>query len=257
MTEFSNKDFIDFIDEFNEYLLPITEISKPKNSNQSLIYNKFKMFSFDDMCKKYPIMKKNTPKSMDALHYEIDENDKLTLYLIEFKTFSMINDKSTYTTLNALYNKLKKLNTKTIDSYSTQKIISDRFLKEFEIIKKHFRDSIESDLILKPLESIFVSLPWLYDEYVKNNTSAVKKDIRNYLNSIDIRLVIFINRYAPNTNISANRLSAHTIDNRLKSEYNRLYLSNVIADDNQRILSKDRFSYFIQKEKLKEITPLK
>lgn len=254
MDKLSIKDFTDFLNHFkDDYFRTITEISKPKNRNKSLVDNKFKMFSFDDMCRKYPSMNALPPKTMDALYYKLDEEGKLTLYLIEFKTTNIEGNKSTYALIEAIHRKLKSLNNRTIDRYSDEKIISDNTLKKFTKIKDHYVDSIELDLILKPMESILVAIPWLYEEYCKENESIERKDIRTFLNEIDIKLVVFINRYSPHKNTSADRLSPHPIDNKLKSEYKRLCLSNVIVDDKERIFSQDRFSYFIEKEQLVEI----
>lgn len=102
---------------------------------------------------------------------------------------------------------------------------------------------------MKPIETIFVALPWLYELYCEDKGIEMK-DFRKYLDNINIRLIVFINRYAPHENISADRLSAHRIDNSVKEVYNRLYLSGIIGEDNERILSGDRFEYFIQKENL-------
>ena len=251
MNQFTNEDFIEFLNSFkDDYFMPVTEISKAKTGNrQPLIWNNHQMFSLDDMCKKYDLIKKNLPKTMDAIEFKIDDEDKLTLYLIEFKNFKIENEDSTYKLINALYNSLKKKNNKTIDDYTDEKIISDKFLKNFEYIKNHFVDSIEFDLKMKPIETIFVALPWLYEQYCEDKGFA-KKDFRKYLDSIDIRLIVFINRYAPHVNISANRLSSHQIDNAIKTQYNRLYLSGIIAEDSERILSYDRFDYFLKKEDL-------
>ena len=255
MDSLTNEEFIEFLGSFkDEYYSSITEISRAKTGRKKpLVYNNFKMFSFDDMCKKYDLINKHLPKTMDAIHFEIDENDKLTLYLIEFKRFSMTGTYSSYQEMEALYKSLKKKNKKTISPKSDEKIISNKFLKKFEDVKNHFVDSIEFNLRMKPLESILVSLPWLYDEYCKNNENITKKDIRKFLDNIDIKIFVFIYRYAPRRNVSANRLSVHSIDNALKSQYNRLFLSGVIAKDKERILSHDRFDYFIKKEKLSEI----
>lgn len=207
---------------------------------------------FDEMCKKYSVMQKHLPKTMDALHYEIDESGKLTLYIIEFKNFSIDGEESTYKDLEVLKKKIwKKKNKRTVDFYSNEKLISDKFLKKFNFIKNHFVDRIEFDLKVKPMETILVALPWLYDEYCKDN-GIVKKDFRKYLNDIDIRLVVFVNRYAPKRNISAAKMSAHAIDNALKEQYTRLELSNVIKQDNNRIMAEFQFPTFIKKEKLTE-----
>ena len=252
MDPLTNEEFIKFLCSFkDEYYCPVTEISRAKTGNkQPLIHSEFKMLSFDDMCRKYDLIKKHLPKTMDAIHFEVDENDKLTLYLIEFKNFSMTDRYSTYQEIEALHRSLKKKNKKTVDPESEEKIISNTFLRKFENVKKHFVDSIEFDLRMKPLESILVSLPWLYDEYCNNNEDIDKKDIRKFLNNADIKLIVFINRYAPRNNVSADRLSAHSIDNALKSQYLRLSYSGVIVRGQERILSRDRFDYFIKKGRI-------
>lgn len=250
MNQLTNDDFIEFLESFKkDYFIPVTEISRAKTGKmQPLIYNHHHMFSLDDMCKKYGLIRNNLPKTMDAIDFKIEEG-KLILYLIEFKNFSMVNTYSTYQQMEGLYRKLKEKNMKTIDMYSDEKIISDNFLRNFESVKNHFVDSIEFDLKMKPLETIFVALPWLYDQYCEDK-GKVKKDFRKYLEDIDIRLIVFVNRYAPHENISANRLSAHRIDNAVKIQYQRLFLAGIIADDNERILGRDRFDYFLKKENL-------
>ncbi len=251
MDQLTNEDFIEFLESFkDEYFCSVTEISKAKTgSHRPLIRNNYKMFSFDDMCRKYKLIRSHLPKTMDAIEVKIDENNELTLYLIEFKNFSMVGTSSTYSQIKAMYKSLKKKNQQKIDDYSDEKIISDKFLTKFEFIKKHFVDSIEFNLKMKPLETIFVALPWLYELYCEDKGIEMK-DFRKYLDNINIRLIVFINRYAPHENISADRLSAHHIDNSVKELYNRLYLSGIIGEDNERILSSDRFDYFIKKENL-------
>lgn len=250
MNQLSIQEFEDFFSSFRDkYYTSITEISRAKTGRmRPLIHSDFRMFSLDGMCKKYSFVKNHLPKTVDAVHYE-NRAGKITLYLIEFKNFSMKGSFSTYRLLDSLYNKLEKKNHQYLND---AKIISDNFLNQFNLIKNHFVDSIEFDLRMKPLETILVSLPWLYEEYCKDNSLPIK-DFRAFLEKIDIKLIVFINRYAPHNNISANRLSAHKIDNALKNQYDRLFFSGVIVDDKQRILPHDRFDYFIKKEKLTEI----
>ena len=241
------QDFIDFFESFrDEYYFSITEISRAKTGEkQPLINSDFRMFSLDDMCQRYSRLKKHTPKTVDAVHFE-KRKGKLTLYLIEFKNFSMKGSFSTYNLLDVLYNKLEEKN------QNDESNISDGFLRQFDLIRNHFVDSIEFDLRMKPLETILVSLPWLYEEYCKDKKIPVK-DFRAFLENIEIKLIVFIKRYSPYRNVSANRMSAHKIDNALKNQYNRLFYSGVIAYDKQRILSHDRFDYFVEKEQLSEI----
>ena len=253
MDKLTNDEFIQFMDSFKDkYFLPVSEISKSKDEKEiSLVDNSFKMFSLDDMCKKYKSIRDNLPKTMDAIHYEIDETGKLTLFLIEFKNFSIEGNHSIYSELEALYLNLKKKNKKTIDEYSSEKIISNNFLKKFKNIKNHFIDSIEFDLKMKPLETIFVALPWLYEEYCTHE-KIPKKDFRKFLEKNNIRLIIFVNRYSPKHNISSVRMSAHAIDNALKEQFKRLELSHIIQKDNQRIKAEFQFSNFLKKEHLTE-----
>ena len=130
MDQLTNEDFIEFLDSLKEdYFCSVTEISKAKSgSRRPLIWNNHKMFSFDDMCKKYELIRNHLPKTMDAIEFKIDGNNELTLYLIEFKNFNMVGSNSTYSQIEAMYKSLKKKNKKTIDDYSDEKIISDKFL---------------------------------------------------------------------------------------------------------------------------------
>ena len=73
MDQLTNEDFIEFLDSFkDDYFCSVTEISKAKSGSRSpLIWNNHKMFSFDDMCKKYELIRNHLPKTMMQLNLRL------------------------------------------------------------------------------------------------------------------------------------------------------------------------------------------
>ena len=72
MDELSVSEFVDFFTSFrDEYYFSITEISRAKTGRmEPLIFSDFRMFSLDDMCKRYGKNRNHRPKTVDAVHFE-------------------------------------------------------------------------------------------------------------------------------------------------------------------------------------------
>ncbi len=241
MSQLTNKEFIDFIESFkDEFYIPITEISKSMGDrNESLVVNDFQMYSLDDICKKSLKFKNNLPKTTDAIFYRIDNENKMIFYIIEFKFYNLERE-STYNVLDVIYEKLEKKNQQTFE-YSNKKIISDGLLNKFELIKNNFVDSVEVSLRLKPIETIMVALPILYEEYCEKN-NITPKNLEEYLKNIDVKFYIFFNRY--DKNISADRFFGHSVENKLKHQFERLKMVNIIND--YFIRTRGEFDVFIK-----------
>ena len=238
-----NDDFIKFLKNFDDsFLMPVSEISRSHSGNRDiLIHNSIEMYSLDDICKESRMLKSNLPKTTDALWYKV-EDGKLTLYIIEFKFFNIDSDDSSYRYLNVIYEKLKSLN-RPIDHYSDEKIISDSFLEHFVKIKDNFVDSVEVSLRLKPYETLMIALPLLFKEY-----NGDIKEFKHYLEDIDVKLYVFVNRVASNRNISAERSYIHSINNALNSQYFRLKQADLITYFS--IRAAHQFSEFLRRENL-------
>lgn len=243
-----NQDFVNFLNSYNEnYLIPVSRISKSfTTQGDSLIENQFKMYSLDDICKDCSILKSNLPKTTDAIAYKIEESGEITFYIIEFKFFNMDSNRSSYVLLETIHNSLKKKNM-AVDK-SDNKLISNSLLKKYELVKRNFVDSVEFSLRLKPFETIMIALPILYEDYCSNLRDCSKKDFRNFLNNINIKLVIFVNKTAPHTDIVNDRYKVHSITNALKHQYDRLKIADVICE--WQIKAAHQFDEFIMSEEL-------
>lgn len=200
--EFTSKDFIEFLESFREEIYTdehfrkhnlfdkITEISrKDGGKREPLIEREFKMFSLDDMCHACNLLKTNTPKTTDALFYKKNDDETLSLYFIEFKYHNLDNPdwKDTFDTIvdeiNASTNKNKF---KCISKYKYQ----------LTKIKQYYGDEVEHKLILKPIESIEIVVPALYEEYCQKEDES-QKDIKTYLKNVEKRVFVFVSDYSP------------------------------------------------------------
>ena len=108
-------------------------------------------------------------------------------------------------------------------------------------------DEVEHKLILKPIESIYVVVPALYEEYCKEKGCS-KKDIKNFLIDIEKRFFVFVSDYSPKgkENISKNRIQ--TSGDKLNMYYERLKQGNLI--DYYEIYHRDDWDTFIKNEHL-------
>ena len=246
MNLLTNDDFINFLNSFkSEYCKPISEISKSKTKKaDSVVEFDMNMLSFDDICQNSPKLNKQLPTSVDAIDYHVDGDDNLTFYIIEFK-YHDLNEDKVYKNLVQVHNALKNKNKKYYE-FSDRKIISDSILKKFETVREHFMDSVEVNLILKPLETINIDLPILYEEYCNNHPEVIKKDLKGYLNSIPIKLVVFVRTY--DKNYQHDNYEAQRMADRLESYYKRFKNANII--ESYSIKPGYKFKNFLKNEHL-------
>lgn len=256
MDEFTDEDFINFLKSFRKEIYTdkffrehnlfdeITEISRKGGGNREpLIERKFKMFSLDDMCHACKLLKKNTPKTTDALFYRKNENGTLSIYLIEFKYHNLNHpDLKDYFELivNDIYPDYDK-------KYNC---ISKEYKEQLIEIKKYFGDDVEHSLILKPIESINIVIPALYEEYCQKNDKTLK-DIKTYLNNVEKRVFVFVHDYSPEGKGNSSKNRIKTSGNKLNMYYERLKQGKLI--DYYKIYHRDDWDDFIKEEQLVEI----
>lgn len=220
MDTLKNSEFIKFIESFkhgyyieskqgeeiiHNFYDSITELSKSETEQaDSLIENKFEMYALDWICKDCQNMKGNTPSTTDAIFCKEQPDGKLLLHLIEFKFLS----KTPYG------DKLEFIDDEVMEK-NRKAHFSKQFFTYLNDIKKDFKDNIEFTLRLKPFETIFIVLPKLYENYCKEE-GKTKKDIRLYLNNIDIKYWVFLG------NKSDNETNVQAMANTLRKPYLRL-----------------------------------
>lgn len=192
--------FVNFLESFPQFYKKAHIIAE-NNEGISILptgkgRNEFKMYSLDDICHSCSIFKEGdvwfTPKTTDALWYKkIKEN--FFIFLIEFKGDYLCKNSS---------------KCDLVDVIDTLKIKNDDYNHEFnyeikmlnKIVSK-YSDRMLNGLAAKPLETVTIALPLIYEEYYENNKDSVDYlDIRNFLSSSRIiyRVVSISEDYEPN-----------------------------------------------------------
>ena len=256
MDEFTNEDFIKFIKSFigeiyidkyfrkHKLFDEITEISRKDGGDRTpLIEREFKMFSLDDMCHACELLKGNTPKTTDALFYRQNEDETLSLYFIEFK-YHNLDTPDLKNTFEVIVDDIYP------DYDKKYKCLSKGYKKQLNKIKKYYGDEVEHKLILKPIESINVVIPALYEEYCQKEDKT-PKDIKTYLNNVEKRVFIFVSDYSPGGKENLSRDRGETSGDKINMYYERLKQGNLI--DYYKIYHRDKWDYFIKEEQLVEI----
>ncbi|WP_296866107.1 hypothetical protein [uncultured Methanobrevibacter sp.] len=196
MSNITNDMFIKFIESFSinsKYFDTITEISRSKTGPKDpLIRNDFKMFSLDDICADSKSFGEfNTPKTTDALWYK-EENGKLTLYIIEFKFYSLDNsiDKRK---IEGLRKQVLHINNTFLEDYRFRRnLFNENFFKDFEKFEKYFGNTVDFSLKMKPVETLIYVLPELYKEYCGFNDERDAEDCREFLKGVEKKLYVFL-----------------------------------------------------------------
>ncbi len=188
--------FVEFLESFNEFYWPSHKIAENSKGVSILPHdgekNEFRMYALDEICHSCSIFREGnvrfTPKTTDAIWYKKQE-DNFFIFLIEFKgdflcrtsskcslveVVDSLKNKNYYDELSGEINSLDKI----VDKYS------DRML---------------NGLASKPLETVTIALPLIYEEYYQNN-DVEYLDIRKFLRSSRIiyRVVSISADYEPN-----------------------------------------------------------
>ena len=175
--------FITFLESFPQFYKKAHVIAENKEGISILPTgkgrNEFKMYSLDDICHSCSIFKKGdvwfTPKTTDAIWYK-KINNTFFIYLIEFKGDYLCKNSSKCSL---------------VDVVDTIKIKNEHYNQEFnneiklldKIVSK-YSDSMLNGLAAKPLETVTIALPLIYEEYYNKNKDKVEfLDIRNFLAS--------------------------------------------------------------------------
>lgn len=235
MEPLTNREFKDFIRSHEKFYEEITEISK-NDSGIPLIENDFKMYSLDEMCWDCELLEEYTPKTTDALWFKENLLDgKITLYIIEFK-FHNFNKPNAKDMLKRLGKSVKKSD-----------CASDQFKNNFNKIKNYYGDEVEFSLILKPIESLSIVIPTLYEQYCIDNDLPIK-DIRSFLDNVEKKMIVFISHYDEKRRHNKSKQRVQTMDVGVENNYRRLEKGNII--DYHMIYPSFKFSYFLSYERL-------
>lgn len=204
MDPLTNKEFKEFIKSYEKFYKDITEISM-SDFGESLIENDFKMYSLDEMCWDCKLLEEDTPKTTDALWFKESLDGKITLYIIEFK-FHNFNNPNAKDMLEIMARDVN--DSELEDKY---KCLSDKFKNNLRKIKNYYGDEVEFSLILKPIESLSIVIPTLYEQYCIDN-GIPQKDIRLFLDNIEKRLIVFVSHYDDNKKHNKSKQRVQTMD---------------------------------------------
>lgn len=237
MDDLTNKEFIEFIKSHEKFFKSITEISM-NDYDEPLIENDFKMYSLDEMCWDCKLLEK-APTTTDALYYKEHNDGKLSLYLIEFKfhNFNSPNAKD-----------MLELISKDVNADGNKyNCLSNTYKKYLRKINNYYGDEVLFKLVLKPIESLNIVIPALYEQYCLDNDYPIK-DIRKFLENVEKKLIIFVSHYDDNPHRNKSKQRLQSMDIGLKNNYDRLEQGKLI--DSYEIYARYQFNYFLLTERI-------
>ncbi|MBQ2654620.1 MAG: hypothetical protein IJF83_13790 [Methanobrevibacter sp.] len=195
--------FIKFLESFRQFYWPSHKIAENSKGISILPMgdgkNEFKMYALDEICHSCSIFKEGgvwfTPKTTDAIWYK-KEGENFFIFLIEFKG-DFLCKTSSKCSLVEVVESLKNKN------------YNDEFTREISSLDKivdKYSDRMLNGLAAKPLETVTIALPLIYEEYFQNN-DVEYLDIRKFLASSRIiyRVVSISEDYEPNRQRSRGR----------------------------------------------------
>ena len=249
MSSSSNEKFKKFLESFEKLTHKdrncfdtITEISRKESGRREpLIHCHKKMYSLDDIKDQSKILKDNRPKTTDALYYK-EEDDVLSLYLIEFK-FHNLDDPDPKHTLNDFVKKI-------YDRKKYKCLSEDERFKLYKI-NQYYGDDVNHALILKPLESLKVVIPKLYEEYCKENPDVEVMDIEEYLDNIEKKYFVFVSTYTQERKLNNENERQESRATKLEEHLDRLKDGKII--DHYEIWPRCDFEYFLVIEQLVKV----
>lgn len=188
--------FIDFLKSYSKFYRKAHEIAENSKGISILPMeggkNEFKMYALDDICHSCEIFREGnlliTPKTTDAIWYK-KVGDNFFIFLIEFKGDLLCRNSSKCRLVEVVENLKNKEFSDTIEH--------EIFLLDKILLK--YSDKMLNGLAAKPLETVTVALPLIYEEYYSNN-DVEYLDIRKFLanSRIVYRVVSISEDYEPN-----------------------------------------------------------
>ena len=276
MLKLTNEEFINFFENYNSYLMPLSEMSK-NHLGDSLIDSDIKFYSLDDIVFNMDYNMEMYPKTTDTLYFK-NESGKLVLYIMEFKFMNFIDTKiqakrlfeefkNEYTNTQNFSDELydyfmniiefefefadiedseviaKRLFNQFKVEYAKNQTFNETYLKYFEKIFYSYEDGNLVNIIFKVIETLNIFIPELYEKYCHENNIEVK-DIREYLKDIDKRFMLVLG----NNRQNSMRLRMQTKNKYLTMQLEKLVSAKIIDDFN--IFDKSQFDLFLKSENL-------
>lgn len=170
--------FVEFLQSFNQFYWPshkIAENAKGVSILPESDVTEFKMYALDEICHSCKTFKEGrvlfTPRTTDAIWFK-KQGDNFFIFLIEFKGDYLFKN-SSKCSLVKVVDSLKNKNYNDEISYE---------ISSLDKIVSKYSDKMLNDLAAKPLETVTIALPLIYEEYYANN-DVEYLDIRKFLAS--------------------------------------------------------------------------
>ena len=212
--------FVDFINSFPEFYKKAHEIAENSKGVSILPMddgkNEFKMYSLDEICRSCQIFRQGrlliTPKTTDALWYK-KVNNNFFIFLIEFKGDFLCRASSKCSLVSVL-DRLKVKNEQFNNELSKEIDTLDKILSKYS-------DRMLNGLAAKPLETVTIALPLIYEEYYEKNDVEFL-DIRKFLS--DSRIIYRVVSISPEyvSNRQRTRGKSYRCSNMIPSICKRL-----------------------------------
>ena len=204
MTDLNSEElkFVEFLESFSQFYWPSYRIAENSKGISILaMEDEFKMYALDEICHSCSIFKEGgvwfTPKTTDAIWYK-KEGNVFLIFLIEFKGDFLCRNSSKC----SLVEVVDRLKNKNYNEELTSEISSlDRIVLKYS-------DRMLNGLAAKPLETVTIALPLIYEEYYENNKGNVEYlDIRKFLDNSRIiyRVVSISEENEPNRQRTRSR----------------------------------------------------
>ena len=210
--------FVEFLESFSQFYWPAHKIAESAKGVSILPHdrgkNEFSMYALDEICHSCSIFKENgvlfTPRTCDAIWYK-KEGDNFFVFLIEFKGDFLCRT-SSKCRLVEVVDRLKSKNY--YDEITPEITALDKIMTKYS-------DRMLNGLAAKPLETVTIALPLIYEDYYNNN-NVEYLDIRKFLSDSRIiyRVVSISEGYEPNR--QRTRARSYRCSNMVPSECRRL-----------------------------------
>ena len=196
--------FVDFLNSYPQFYKKAYEIAENSKGISILPIgdgkNEFKMYSLDDICHSCQTFSEGglmiTPKTTDAIWYK-KVNGKFFIFLIEFKG-DFLCRASSKCSLVKVVDTLKEKNEQMNNEFSREIDSLDKILSKYS-------DRMLNGLAAKPLETVTIALPLIYEEYYEKN-DVEYLDIRKFLS--DSRIIYRVVSISPDFESNRQRTRA-------------------------------------------------
>jgi hypothetical protein len=199
--------FVEFLESFDKFYMKAHEIAENSKGVSILPVdggkNEFKMYALDEICHSCSIFRDGniliTPKTTDAIWYK-KVGDNFFIFLIEFKGDLLCRNSAKCTLVEVIEN-LKTVNEDLNDRIEHEVFLLDKVLSKYS-------DRMLNGLASKPLETVTIALPMIYEEYYEKNRNNIERlDIRKFLSDSRIiyRVVSISEDYEPNRQRTRSR----------------------------------------------------